>query len=156
MASTRGPVSFADAAEFRAWLERHHATATELDVRLWKTHAKHRGMGYKEALDEALCFGWIDGVRRSVDADSFRIRFTPRKKGSYWSDVNVRHVDLLEKAGRMHAAGRTRTLRAAIRSSRSRSPCLPRSPGNSGQRPGPGVTSRRCRRGTAGSRRTGS
>ena len=107
MASTRGPVSFADAAEFRAWLERHHATATELDVRLWKTHAKHRGMGYKEALDEALCFGWIDGVRRSVDADSFRIRFTPRKKGSYWSDVNVRHVDRLEKAGRMHAAGRT-------------------------------------------------
>src|SRR6185369_14076520 len=106
MASARGPVSFASAAQFRAWLERHHATATELDVRLWKTHAKHRGMGYKEALDQALCFGWIDGVRRSVDADSFRIRFTPRTKASRWSLVNVRHVERLEKAGRMPVAGR--------------------------------------------------
>ena len=106
MSAARGPVAFASAEEFRAWLERHHATATELDVRLWKTHAKHRGMGYLEALDEALCFGWIDGVRRSVDADSFRIRFTPRKKGSRWSLVNVRHVERLEKEGRMRAAGR--------------------------------------------------
>jgi len=100
-----GPRSFASGAAFRAWLERHHATATELDVKIWKTHAKHRGMGYAEALDEALAFGWIDGVRRSIDADSFRIRFTPRKKGSRWSLVNVRHVARLEAAGRMHAAG---------------------------------------------------
>ena len=105
MTPARGPVAFASAAEFRAWLARHHATATELDVLLWKTHAKDRGMGYVEALDEALCFGWIDGVRRSVDADSYRIRFTPRKKGSRWSLVNVKHVERLEKAGRMHAAG---------------------------------------------------
>ena len=102
---SRGPVAFPSAAEFRAWLTRHHATATELDVRLWRTHAKHRGMGYVEALDEALCFGWIDGVRRSHDDDSYRIRFTPRKKGSRWSLVNVRHVERLEKAGRMHATG---------------------------------------------------
>jgi uncharacterized protein YdeI (YjbR/CyaY-like superfamily) len=106
MTRARGPVAFASAEEFRAWLARHHASATELDVLLWKTHAKHRGMGYTEALDEALCFGWIDGVRRSVDADSYRIRFTPRKQGSRWSLVNVRHVERLEKAGRMHAAGR--------------------------------------------------
>ena len=105
MKAAPGPVAFASAARFRAWLERHHATAIELDVLLWKTHAKHRGMGYVEALDEALCFGWIDGVRRSIDADSYRIRFTPRKRGSRWSLVNVRHVERLVAAGRMHAAG---------------------------------------------------
>ncbi len=99
------PVSFRTAAAFRAWLERHHATARELDVRLWRTHALDRGMGYAAALDEALCFGWIDGVRRAVDADSFRIRFTPRKRGSRWSLVNVRHAERLVAAGRMHAAG---------------------------------------------------
>jgi len=105
MTTTTRPTGFRTAAAFRAWLERHHATARELDVRLWKTHAQDRGMGYAEALDEALCFGWIDGVRRSIDADSFRIRFTPRKRGSRWSLVNVRHAERLVAAGRMHAAG---------------------------------------------------
>ena len=99
------PVAFRSAAEFRAWLERHHATATELDVRLWKAHARSRGLAYAEALDEALCFGWIDGVRRAHDADSFRIRFCPRRKGSRWSLVNVRHAERLVAAGRMSATG---------------------------------------------------
>jgi uncharacterized protein YdeI (YjbR/CyaY-like superfamily) len=79
---------------------------TELMIRLFRVHASHRGIGYKEALDEALCFGWIDGVRRAFDEDSFVQRFTPRKAVSIWSKVNLGHVKRLEAAGRMHAAGR--------------------------------------------------
>ena len=99
------PVAFATVAQFRAWLERHHADRDELDMRLFKKHASHRGIGYTEALDEALCFGWIDGVRRAFDADSFRQRFTPRRKGSRWSRVNLGHIRRLKREGRMHAAG---------------------------------------------------
>ncbi|HKA90431.1 MAG TPA: YdeI/OmpD-associated family protein [Haliangiales bacterium] len=98
------PRAFASAAEFRAWLARH-AGEPELVVRLYKTHARARGMTYKEALDEALCFGWIDGVRRSIDADTFSVRFTPRKPKSYWSAVNIRRARELEAEGRMAPAG---------------------------------------------------
>ncbi len=74
-------------------------------MRLFKVHAKHRGIGYREALDEALCFGWIDGVRRSHDADSFLQRFTARRPGSRWSEINVRRFGELKRAGRVHPAG---------------------------------------------------
>ncbi|HWA87572.1 MAG TPA: YdeI/OmpD-associated family protein [Opitutus sp.] len=97
--------SFASAADFRAWLERHHATTPALVVAFFLTSSGRGGLTYAGALDEALCFGWIDGVRRRIDADRFTIRFTPRKRGSIWSLVNVRHVERLTKAGRMHAAG---------------------------------------------------
>ena len=76
------PVTFASAEAFRSWLARHHLTATELVVRIAKAHAAGKGIGYAEALDEALCFGWIDGVRRRLDEDSFSVRFTPRKPRS--------------------------------------------------------------------------
>ena len=99
------PVAFRTAARFRAWLQRHHATATELRVRLFKVHAAHRGMTYKEALDEALSFGWIDGVRHGLDADSFAIRFTPRRPSSIWSAVNIRRVGELRAMGRMRPSG---------------------------------------------------
>ncbi len=98
------PVAFSSAAEFRVWLARNGKEA-ELVVRLYKTHAGGRGMTYKEAVDEALCFGWIDGVRRSIDADTFSVRFTPRKARSYWSAVNIRRAGELEAAGRMAPAG---------------------------------------------------
>lgn len=97
--------AFRTSEEFRAWLEKHHASKTELDLRLFKTRAKHRGMGYREALDQALCFGWIDGVRRSLDDVSFTQRFTPRKKKSNWSRVNIKRATELESEGRMHPAG---------------------------------------------------
>jgi uncharacterized protein YdeI (YjbR/CyaY-like superfamily) len=74
-------------------------------LRLYKVHASSRGIGYREALDEALCYGWIDGVRRSLDADSFTQRFTPRKARSNWSSVNIRRVKELIAEGRMHPAG---------------------------------------------------
>jgi uncharacterized protein YdeI (YjbR/CyaY-like superfamily) len=99
------PRAFATPAEFRAWLRKHHAAETELLMRLYKTHARAQGIGYREALDEALCFGWIDGVRRALDADSFVQRFSPRRKKSVWSAVNIKRATELEAEGRMTAPG---------------------------------------------------
>jgi uncharacterized protein YdeI (YjbR/CyaY-like superfamily) len=99
------PKSFKSQKAFREWLGKNHAKVKELELRLFKVHARHRGIGYREALDESLCFGWIDGVRRSLDADSFTQRFTPRKAKSNWSSVNIKRANELEAEGRMHAAG---------------------------------------------------
>jgi uncharacterized protein YdeI (YjbR/CyaY-like superfamily) len=99
------PKAFRTPAAFRAWLEKNHATAAELEVRLFKVHAAHRGITYSQALDEALCFGWIDGVIHKLDEDSFSQRFTPRKPRSTWSRRNVEHVERLKKDGRMAPAG---------------------------------------------------
>jgi uncharacterized protein YdeI (YjbR/CyaY-like superfamily) len=99
------PRAFASAAAFRAWLEAHGSDTPELLLRLFKTHASSRGLGYKGALDEALCFGWIDGVRHALDEDSFTVRFTPRKPRSRWSAVNVRRAKELVAEGRMRAPG---------------------------------------------------
>jgi uncharacterized protein YdeI (YjbR/CyaY-like superfamily) len=98
--------AFRDGAAFRAWLERNHQLKKELVVKLYKVHAKEKGLTYKDALDEALCFGWIDGVRRGGDDDSHNIRFTPRAARSTWSAVNIKRVGELEAAGRMHESGR--------------------------------------------------
>lgn len=96
---------FSSAAEFRSWLATHHATAAELQVGFYKKASGKGGLTYAEAIDEALCFGWIDGIVRKIDEHSYTHRFTPRRPGSIWSLVNVRHVARLTKAGRMHAAG---------------------------------------------------
>jgi uncharacterized protein YdeI (YjbR/CyaY-like superfamily) len=93
------PKSFASRAQLRTWLQRHHASATELNMRLFKVHAGARGVTYREALDEALCFGWIDGVRRALDTDSFTQRFSPRRPASKWSQVNRRRMRELQAAG---------------------------------------------------------
>jgi uncharacterized protein YdeI (YjbR/CyaY-like superfamily) len=97
--------TFRSVADFRAWLEEHHATTRELMLRLYKTHARERGLTYRDALDEALCYGWIDGVRRAVDEDSFSQRFSPRKAKSVWSAVNIKRASELEAAGRMQPPG---------------------------------------------------
>ena len=102
---TPAPKTFRTPAAFRAWLEKNHATSTELVLRLFRVHAAGRGVTYAQALDEALCFGWIDGVRRSHDAHSFTVRFTPRKPKSTWSRVNITHAGRLTQAGRMAPAG---------------------------------------------------
>lgn len=96
---------FKTAAHFRAWLEQNHATATELHVGAYRKASGLGGMTYLESVDEALCFGWIDGVVRKIDDVSFFHRFTPRKPGSIWSNVNVAHVARLTAAGKMHPAG---------------------------------------------------
>jgi uncharacterized protein YdeI (YjbR/CyaY-like superfamily) len=100
------PRAFDSPEDFRSWLEANHRTSPELLVRCYKVHARERGVTYKEALDEALCFGWIDGVRRAVDGESFSVRFTPRKPKSYWSAINIRRAKELELAGRMRLPGR--------------------------------------------------
>jgi len=101
----RKPRAFPGPAAFRAWLEEHHARTTELFVRCRKTQARHGGITYRQALDEALCLGWIDGVRHSLDETSFSVRFTPRKPQSAWSAINIARVGQLQKEGRMHPAG---------------------------------------------------
>lgn len=96
---------FASASAFRAWLEKNGATIRELYVRCAKVGAPG-GLTYKQALDEALCLGWIDGVRHSLDAASFSVRFTPRKAKSAWSAVNVKRFAELDAEGRLHPNGR--------------------------------------------------
>ncbi|WP_018478683.1 YdeI/OmpD-associated family protein [Pontibacter roseus] len=102
---TTTPTFFASPADFREWLEQNHATATSLLVGFYKVGSGRPSMTWPESVDEALCFGWIDGVRRSIDADSYSIRFTPRKPKSTWSAVNIRKVEELTRTGRMQAVG---------------------------------------------------
>lgn len=97
---------FASAAKLRAWFANSHATARELWVGFYKKDSGTPSITYPEALDEALCVGWIDGVRKRVDDDRYVIRFTPRKPGSYWSAVNTRKAEALLRQGRMTPAGR--------------------------------------------------
>jgi uncharacterized protein YdeI (YjbR/CyaY-like superfamily) len=99
------PVFFAKAADFRRWLERHHATASELLVGFHKRDSGTPSMTWPESVDEALSFGWIDGIRRRIDEHSYSIRFTPRKPTSVWSAVNVKNVERLIAEGRMTPAG---------------------------------------------------
>ena len=89
----------------RRWLAKNHAVASELWIGFYRKSAGRPGTSYGEALDEALCYGWIDGVRYKVDEQSYKIRFAPRRLGSIWSQVNVRHVGRLSKLGRMAAPG---------------------------------------------------
>ena len=99
------PTFFATSADFRRWLEAHHETASELLVGFWKKGTGKPSIDWPEARDEALCFGWIDGIRKSLGADSYTIRFTPRRTGSIWSNVNVERYEALTEAGQMRPAG---------------------------------------------------
>lgn len=97
---------FESPAAFRAWLEAHHAEATELWVGFYKKGTGRPSMTWPESVDQALCFGWIDGIRRRVDEHRYAIRFTPRKPRSTWSTVNVARVAELTAQGLMTPAGR--------------------------------------------------
>ena len=96
---------FRSSADFRRWLEKNHDKASELWLGFHRKDSGKRGLTYHEALDEALCFGWIDGIRKKLDESSFTNRFTPRRPGSIWSNVNVAHVERLTRAGRMRPSG---------------------------------------------------
>jgi uncharacterized protein YdeI (YjbR/CyaY-like superfamily) len=100
------PVYFLSQADWRKWLAKNHARESELLVGLFKVGSGAKGITYKEALDEALCHGWIDGVRKGVDAKRWTIRFTPRKKDSYWSRVNTKRMLELLESGRVAPAGK--------------------------------------------------
>lgn len=99
------PTFFATPADFRRWLERHHATAPELLVGFYKKGSGRPSITWPESVEEALCFGWIDGVRRTIDEESYTIRFTPRRPGSNWSRINLEKARELIAAGRMRPAG---------------------------------------------------
>jgi uncharacterized protein YdeI (YjbR/CyaY-like superfamily) len=96
---------FKSAAQFRRWLEVNHAGARELWVGFYKKASGRGGLTYAEALDEALCFGWIDGLKKRVDELSYTHRFSPRKPKSNWSRINIQHIGRLKKEGRMMLAG---------------------------------------------------
>lgn len=104
--TTTTPRFFRTPAEWKRWLARHHASASELHVGLYKQRAAHKGLVYEQVLQEALCWGWIDGVTRSMDEERWVIRFTPRRKNSYWSARNVARAERLIAEGRMAPAGR--------------------------------------------------
>lgn len=99
------PHFFSSPSAWRAWLEEHHAETDELWVGFYKRDFERPGITWPEAVDGALCFGWIDGVRKSIDAISYKIRFTPRKPRSIWSAINIRRAAELSKLGLMHPAG---------------------------------------------------
>jgi uncharacterized protein YdeI (YjbR/CyaY-like superfamily) len=99
------PVFFESASAWRAWLEKNHATANAIMLGLVKVGSGLRGLDYRQALDEALCYGWIDGVRKTVDDRRWTIRFSPRKRRSVWSAVNLKRAEELKREGRMTAAG---------------------------------------------------
>jgi uncharacterized protein YdeI (YjbR/CyaY-like superfamily) len=102
---TQQPTFFPTEADFRAWLKANHETAPELLVGFWKKGSGRPSIDWPQARDQALCFGWIDGVRRSLGDDAYTIRFTPRRKGSIWSKVNVERFNALKAEGQMTAAG---------------------------------------------------
>ena len=101
------PTFFETGAAFRKWLQANHARETELLVGFWKVGSGKPSITWPQSVDEALCFGWIDGVRKSRDADSYTIRFTPRKPTSIWSTININKVAALKEAGLMQPAGLT-------------------------------------------------
>jgi uncharacterized protein YdeI (YjbR/CyaY-like superfamily) len=105
MPSTLEPTYFTSPAEFRKWLRANHANATELLVGFHKAHTGEPTMTWPESVAEALCFGWIDGVRRRVDDERYSIRFTPRKATSIWSAVNIALIETLIADGRAQPAG---------------------------------------------------
>ncbi len=96
---------FANPTEFRNWLEKHHKTEKELIVGYYKVGSGKPSMTWSQSVDQALCFGWIDGVRRSIDAESYCIRFTPRKPNSIWSGVNIKKMEELTQSGLMRPEG---------------------------------------------------
>jgi uncharacterized protein YdeI (YjbR/CyaY-like superfamily) len=99
-------VFFPTPADLRRWFAAHHATAGELWAGFRKKATGEPSITWPESVDEALCVGWIDGIRKSIDANRYKIRFTPRRRGSIWSAVNTARVAVLEKEKRMRPAGR--------------------------------------------------
>ena len=99
------PVFFDSRNEFRTWLEEHHDTAEELWVGYYKVDAERSGIGYGESVEEALCFGWIDGLVKGIDDETYTRRFTPRSPDSKWSKANKERVEAMIEAGKMTPAG---------------------------------------------------
>ena len=105
MPAAMKPRFFKSAAAFRKWLEANHDKAAEVYVGMYKKASGKTGITYKEAVDQALCFGWIDTTAYGIDDERYMQRFTPRRKGSTWSAVNIKRIAELTELGLMHPAG---------------------------------------------------
>lgn len=99
------PVFFKSANELHKWFQKNHNKAGELWIGFYHVKSGEKGISYKEAVDEALCFGWIDGIRKGFDEESYVIRFTPRRKSSIWSNINTKRIRELIKEKRVHPPG---------------------------------------------------
>jgi uncharacterized protein YdeI (YjbR/CyaY-like superfamily) len=99
------PVFFNTQKDFREWLIKNHDKETEIWIGMWKKASGKIGLDYNGALEEALCFGWIDGIARKFDEESYMQRFTPRRPKSIWSKINVGHIERLTKLGKMMPSG---------------------------------------------------
>lgn len=99
------PIFFENQLVFRDWLQQNHETANELIVGFYKISSHKPSLTWSQSVDQALCFGWIDGVRRTIDDESYCIRFTPRKSTSIWSAINIKKVEELQKLGSMKPEG---------------------------------------------------
>ena len=99
------PVFFAQQADFRKWLDKNHKKETELMVGFYKVGCNKPSITWPQSVDEALCFGWIDGVRKNIDEESYSIRFTPRKPNSIWSAINIKKIEVLTRNGLMKPEG---------------------------------------------------
>ena len=103
--STEDRITAATPAEWRRWLQKHHKTAKEIWLVFFKRHTGKQSITYEESLDEALCFGWIDGIVKRIDEERFMQRFSPRRPEGKWSEANRRRVEKLKAEGRMMPAG---------------------------------------------------
>src|SRR5690349_24810306 len=101
------PAFFASPSELRNWFEQYHETTQELWVGFYKTSSGKPSIAWPEAVDEALCFGWIDGLRKTINAGSYKIRFTPRRPSSIWSAINIARMKKLIRGGQVHSSGMT-------------------------------------------------
>ncbi len=99
------PKYFKSQGQFRKWLEKNHKTEIELLVGFYKVSSGKGGLTYPQSVDEALCFGWIDGIKKSVDSESYSHRFTPRRPNSIWSNINIKKVEDLTRRGLMTQRG---------------------------------------------------
>ncbi len=99
------PIFFPTQLDFRKWLEKNHNKETEIIVGYYKVDSGKPSLTWSESVDQAICFGWIDGIRRSIDDESYSIRFTPRKPKSIWSAINIKKVEDLTKLGLMKPEG---------------------------------------------------
>jgi uncharacterized protein YdeI (YjbR/CyaY-like superfamily) len=103
--ATQTATFFKTQDEFRKWLEINHNKEEELIVGFYKVNSGEPSMNWSQSVDQALCFGWIDGIRKSIDKKSYSIRFTPRRSTSIWSTINIKKIEALSKAGLMKPAG---------------------------------------------------
>ncbi len=108
------PLFFKTTADLRKWFENHHDQSAEIWIGFYKKKSGKVSVSYYEALDQAICYGWIDGIRKSLNELSYANRFTPRRPKSNWSKINVAHAKRLKKSGQIHAAGLAEIARAKL------------------------------------------